>query len=98
MDQHAPEHGEMLRLLRENNELARQNNALLRKLYRHNIIGFTIKTIWIALLIGVPFAVYFYFLQPYFEAFGANYELFRQGMAEIPGLKGIEYLFPSIGN
>ena len=83
------EHGEMLRLLKENNEL-------LKKLHRYTMIGFSFKIVWYAILIGMPFAVYFYVLEPYFDAFGANYELFRQGMAEIPGLKGIENILPGL--
>jgi hypothetical protein len=84
------EHNEMLRLLRENNQL-------LKKLYRHNVIGFTFRIIWYAILLGMPFALYFYVLGPYFDAFGANYEVFRKGMAEIPGLKGLENLLPPVG-
>ncbi len=91
------EHGEMLRLLKENVALAKENNELLKKLYRHSIIGFTFRIVWYAILIGMPFAVYFYLLEPYFQAFGANYETFRHGMAEIPGLKGLQYIMPSIG-
>ncbi len=91
------EHEEMLQLLKENAELAKQNNELLKKLYRHTTFAFWIRIVWYAVLIGLPFAVYFYFLEPYFEAFGANYDLFRQGMAEIPGLKGLEYMLPSLG-
>lgn len=90
------EHNEMLRLLRENAELTRENNKILRKLYRHSVIGFTLRIIWYAILIGLPFAVYFYFLEPYFQAFGANYETFREGMAEIPGFKGIEHVLPAL--
>lgn len=90
------EHNEILRLLRENRELAEANNVLLKKLYRHNMIGFTFRIVWYAILIGLPFAVYFYVLEPYFTVFGANYETFRQGMAEIPGLKGFENFFPSV--
>ncbi len=85
------EHDEMLRLLRENNEI-------LKKLYRHSVIGLTLRIVWYVILIGMPFAVYFYILEPYFEAFGANYELFRQGIAEIPGLKGIENIIPPLQN
>ncbi len=91
------EQGEMLRLLRENAVLAKENNKLLHKLYRHSIIGFTFRILWYAILIGLPFAVYFYVLQPYFEVFGANYEVFRKGMAEIPGLKGLEHFLPQTG-
>ncbi len=90
------EHGEMLRLLRENAELSKKNNELLRKLYRQGVFGLWFRIIWYAVLIGLPFAVYFYLLEPYFQAFGANYETFRAGMGEIPGLKGLESLFPSV--
>lgn len=76
----------MLRLLRENNEL-------LKKLYRHNIINYVFRLVWYAVLIGVPFAVYFYFLEPYFRAFGSDYDTFRQGMLELPGLKELQRFF-----
>ena len=90
------EHNEILELLRENNKLAKEDHEMIKKMYRHGVIGFWMRMLWYGILIGLPFAVYFYFLQPYFEAFGSNYELFRQGMAEIPGLKGLENLFPSL--
>lgn len=90
-------HNEMLRLLRENALLTEENNKMLRKMYRYDMITFWLRVVWYGILIGLPFAVYFYFLEPYFDAFGANYELFRQGMAEIPGLKGLEQFLPQIG-
>ena len=89
-------HEEMLRLLKENNELAKENAVLLKKLYRHSVIGIWIRIVWYAVLIGLPFALYFYVLEPYFHAFGADYEVFRRGMAELPGLKGLEHLLPSL--
>ena len=84
------DHEEMLRLLRE-------NNILLKKLHRQGVLGIWFRVIWYSLLIGLPFAVYFYVLEPYFSAFGANYETFRTGMAEIPGLKGLEQFLPHLG-
>ncbi len=81
------DHEEMLRLLRENNEL-------LKKLYRHNIIGFGVKLVWFAILIGLPLAAYYYVLEPYFTTLGSNYDLFRQGISEIPGLKAIIHILP----
>lgn len=88
------DHKEMLELIRENAELTKENNALLKKMYRNDMILLGVRVVWYALLIGLPFAVYFYLLEPYFEAFGANYDLFRQGIGEIPGLKGLETLLP----
>lgn len=90
------QHQEMMRLLRENTAISKENNELLHKLYRHNVIGFIARMIWYAILIGVPIAAYYYILAPYFNAFGANYDTFRKGMAEIPGLKGLENLLPVI--
>ena len=88
------EYREILRLVRENHELLKQNHTLLRKMYRNDLIGIIIRVLWYAILIGLPFALYFYVLEPYFKAFGANYEVFRQGMSEIPGLKGLEKILP----
>ncbi|QQR65428.1 hypothetical protein IPH92_02530 [Candidatus Kaiserbacteria bacterium] len=87
-------HTEILTLLRENAELTKQNNILLKKMYRNDMIGLWLRVVWYAVLIGLPFALYFYVLQPYFEAFGSDYDLFRQGIGEIPGLKGLENLLP----
>ncbi len=87
-------HEELMRLSRENHELLKQNHELLRKMYRNDMIGLILRFVWYAVLVGLPFALYYYILGPYFEAFGANYETFRQGMAEIPGLKGLEVLLP----
>jgi hypothetical protein len=91
-------HAEMHRLLEENNALLKENHEILRKLYRNDVMGIWFRVIWFAILIGLPFAVYFYVLEPYFEAFGANYETFRLGMAEIPGLKGLEQFLPSVSD
>ena len=89
-------HEKMLRLLEENAELIKENNELLRKLHRNTMIGVVIRVIWYILLIGLPFALYFYILEPYFEAFGSNYEVFKAGLNELPGLKGIEQLLNGI--
>ncbi len=80
------EHNEMLRLLRENVELNKQNHQLLRKLYRHDMIGFTVKILWFAIIIGLPLAAYHYFLAPYFSAIGSDVETFQ-------GMRWIEDLF-----
>jgi len=96
MPPHGEEHNEILRLLRENTVLVKENNEFLRKMYRNDMIGIWLRVVWYAVLIGMPFALYFYILEPYFNAFGSNYETFRQGMAEIPGLKGLENFLPSI--
>ena len=87
-------HAEMLALLKENLRLSEENNKILLKMHKYDMITFWIRIVWYGVLVGLPFAVYFYFLEPYFNAFGSNYELFRQGIGEIPGLKGLETLLP----
>ncbi len=75
--------------------LTRENNALLRKLRRNSIIELWLRLLWYALLIGLPFALYFYILEPYFKAFGGSYEQFRLGLEQLPGVKGFEAFFPA---
>ena len=89
-------HVEILTLLKENARLTKENNEMLHKMLRYDIITFWIRLAWYGILIGLPFAIYFYFLEQYFDAFGANYDLFRQGVGEIPGLKGLENILPTL--
>lgn len=96
-ESHGDLHGELLRLTKENNELLKENHEYLRKMYRNDMIGIVIRILWYAILIGLPFAVYFYVLQPYFELLGSDYDTFRAGMGEIPGLKWLETYFPQSG-
>ncbi len=91
------EHSEILRLLKENTEVVKQNNILLRKLHRWSVWGFVLRSLWYVIIIGFPFALYFYLVEPYFNALGANYDVFRLGIAEIPGLKGLEHILPKVG-
>ena len=80
-------HGEIKRLLEKNSELIKENNSLLKKLHKSSVIGIWIRITWYILLIGLPFALYFYVLEPYFAALGSSYEVFSAGMQEIPGWK-----------
>lgn len=81
---------DLKRILHRHSELLQDNNRILHKLHRYELINFWSKLIWVALLIGLPFAVYYYVLEPYFSAFGASYETFNTGMQEIPGIKFFE--------
>lgn len=86
------EHPNLEKLLKKNIEVAEENNKLLRKMNRMNLYGLIFKFVWFAILIGLPFLIYFYVLEPYFAVFGASFEEFREGVGEIPGIKGIEQL------
>ena len=86
------EHSEIQESIHENTKLLKENNKLLRRLHRSNMIALLVQILWYALLIGLPFALYFYFLEPYFEAFGSSFETFQAGINEIPGVKAFESL------
>ncbi len=90
-------HSEMKAALDKNAELLEENNALLKKIHRNGLWGFWLRVIWYVVLIGLPFALYFYILEPYFTALGSNYEIFKTGINEIPGLKGLEQLLEKLG-
>ncbi|MBX9906964.1 hypothetical protein K2X96_03640 [Patescibacteria group bacterium] len=74
---------ETKRLLEENLTLAKENNVLLKKLYRDSIIGLVIKVIWFAVVIGLPFALYFYILEPYLKALGSSYGHVQDGIVKL---------------
>ncbi|OGG41611.1 hypothetical protein A2837_00455 [Candidatus Kaiserbacteria bacterium RIFCSPHIGHO2_01_FULL_46_22] len=84
------DNSDLKRVLDRQNELLEDNNKILHKLHRYELINFWSKMVWFALLIGVPFALYYYVLEPYFEAFGSSYETFNAGIQEIPGIKSFE--------
>ncbi|MEZ4200334.1 MAG: hypothetical protein R3B69_01915 [Candidatus Paceibacterota bacterium] len=90
------EHAQIEKLLDRNAELLAENNKLLKKIHRNGLWAFWIRVVWYLVLIGLPFALYFYVLEPYFNALGANYEVFRAGVSEIPGLKGLDQILESL--
>lgn len=90
------EHADIQALMEKNAELLRENNKLLKKIHRNAVMSFWARIVWYVVLIGLPFAVYFYILEPYFTALGSNYEVFKAGVNEIPGLKGLDLLLNSM--
>lgn len=55
-------------LMKQNNELLRENNRLLKTMRRNARLSFIFRILWIALLIGLPFLFYSYFIEPYLSA------------------------------
>lgn len=78
---------DLRKILDRQNTLIEDNNRLLHKLYRFEMINFWSKAVWMILLIGLPFALYYYVLEPYFTALGSSYDTFSAGINEIPGIK-----------
>lgn len=86
------DHQEIKALLTRNAELLEENNKMLKSIKSHIWWNLVIRIVWYAVLIGLPFVLYFYVLEPYFALFGSDYELFRAGVGELPGLKSMEFL------
>jgi hypothetical protein len=72
-------------LLQENVRLARENNRLLRKIRRDELIQTWWTVIFYVLVIGVPFIVYRYYLADYVEQIKNTYLELRGG-SDLQGL------------
>ena len=81
------DHEKIQRLLLENQKLMAENNEILKKLKRNSAISLWMKIIWFLFIIGLPFVIYFYVVQPYFDALGSSFGTFQEGLQEIPGWK-----------
>jgi hypothetical protein len=78
---------ELKALMRENQRLLMQNNQLLHSLKRQAVWGFWLRIVWYTILIGAPFVLYYFVLEPYFTILGSSFETFQSGLNEIPGWK-----------
>lgn len=81
------EHDQIREILLENQKLMAENNRLLKKLHRNAMWTFWVRIAWFLFIIGLPFVLYFYIIQPYFSALGSSFETFQAGLQEIPGWK-----------
>jgi hypothetical protein len=84
---------EILRLLEENTVLVKENNVLLKKLRRNGLIDIWLRVVWYAILIGLPFALYFYILEPYLRALGISSEKPQMGLDQFPAFKAFQSMF-----
>jgi hypothetical protein len=87
MDPLQTEQQQIKQLLMENKQLLSENNHLLTKLYRTQWWAFILKLVWFFMLIGAPFIVYYYIVEPYFTTLGSSFEVFETGLQEVPGWK-----------
>lgn len=78
---------ELKELILENTRIVKENNKLLRKIHRNGLVEFWVRICWYILLIGLPFALYFYVLEPYFTVMGSSYDTLQARMQELPGWK-----------
>ena len=87
---------EIKEILKRQTTLLLENNILLKKLHRNAVWGFWFRIVWYVALVGLPFALYFYVLEPYFTALGSSYDIFSAGMQEIPGWKQFTHTLDAI--
>lgn len=62
------------RLLRENLKVAKENNRRLRDIQRSMFLGGVVRLIVWALVLGLPFIIYFTVLKPYVDSATQLYE------------------------
>jgi hypothetical protein len=70
-------------LLEQNIKLTKENNKLLRKLWRAEVMGFWSRILFIAILIGIPVLVYQYFLVDYVDQVRTTLEDVRDDLGKI---------------
>lgn len=89
----SPELIEIKRALEHQSALLEENNNLLRKLHRRQTATLVFSIIWYALLVGLPFALYYYVLGPYLDALGFTDGSAYEGLREFPGYQQFESFF-----
>lgn len=73
-----PSHEDIRQLLLENQKLLTENNKLLRKMRRDAVVGFIFRILWLAIIFGLPFYFYFYFIQPNLGSIQEQASLLKQ--------------------
>jgi hypothetical protein len=66
------QHELIIKLLRENQELVRQNNELLIRQERRERRRFIFKVIWYTILLGIPLLAYYYLYSMFAGLTGAE--------------------------
>ncbi len=66
------QHELIIKLLRENQELVRQNNELLIRQERRERRRFIFKVIWYTILLGIPLLAYYYLYSMFASLTGAE--------------------------
>lgn len=87
MDPQQTEHQQIKDLLQDNKRLISENNDLLRRMNRMQRWSMAFRIFWFFLIIGGPFVLYYWVLEPYFTNLGSSFETFEKGLQEVPGWK-----------
>jgi hypothetical protein len=74
------ERGSLYEMLEENNHLIKENNRLLHKLHRAQLLAFWGRILFILIIIGAPFFLYQYFLKDYVGGVLETYSSFQENV------------------
>lgn len=88
-----PDLNDIKKTIDKQNILLEENNKMLHKLRRYQTATFFFTMLWYALLIGLPFALYFYVVGPYFQALGFSDGDYSNSLRELPGYRQFEAFF-----
>jgi len=87
MDPHQTEQQQIKDVLLENKRLLTQNNDLLHRMNKMQRWALGFRIFWFLVIIGAPFVLYYWVLEPYFTNLGSSFETFEAGLQEVPGWK-----------
>lgn len=75
---------EIEEMVLENSKILAENNKLLKKLNRSNTVAFWLRIFWIAIILGVPFLLYYYIVAPYYQSLDEAFKFFGVELPNIP--------------
>ncbi len=88
------DHASLLEIARANNVLLEENNQMLKKMIRDARIAFWFKVALYALMLGLPFILFYYFLSPYLGLVsGSSSTQSTGGMVDLEQLQGVVDLY-----
>jgi len=78
---------ELKALLVENQRLLTDNNALLHKMRRGALWATAFRLVWFTIILGMPIALYYFFLEPNFSTLERAWGVIESGAKEVTGLR-----------
>ncbi len=80
-------HEEIKKLLVENQRLLLENNQMLHKMRRISILGTFFRILWFIIVISIPLAIYFFYIQPNMGSIKEKINSFEQMSSDTSTLK-----------
>jgi hypothetical protein len=78
---------ELKELLVENQRLLAENNVLLHKMRRSALWATAFRLLWFAVIIGMPIALYYLFLEPNITTLERAWGVIESGAQDVTGLR-----------